>query len=206
MDVRFKKGPFVETHLARKITKLNETGSKKPIKTLSCAVRDHPEICRHTFNVYGKGFQPGICDGKHGGPPARRIFADPHVQENTALIRPKRKRNSPMQVHAILKNINMSAQKMRELVRRSRAWPACRRRRCSPWCRAKSARFVAKTLKSGHCQRRGPGPLPEDQPVQDGEPARPFSRGRHGLDRKTFHPQGAGFGGTDSQAPFATSK
>ena len=55
-----------------------------------------------------------------------------------------------MQVHAITKNIRMSAQKMREVVRQIQGLPALDvRRRCCRWCQAAKARVsVAKTLRS----------------------------------------------------------
>ena len=59
MGRSIKKGPFVETHLLEKIAKLNQTGSKKPIKTWSRRSMITPEFVGHTFNVHnGKVFQP----------------------------------------------------------------------------------------------------------------------------------------------------
>ena len=53
-----------------------------------------------------------------------------------------------MQVHAILKNINMSAQKMREVTRQIQGLPAAQAQAVLAVVPRKSARFVAKTLKS----------------------------------------------------------
>ena len=54
-----------------------------------------------------------------------------------------------MEVQAITKNVRMSAQKMREVVRQIQGLPAAAGRRpCSRSCPRKGARFVAKTLKS----------------------------------------------------------
>jgi large subunit ribosomal protein L22 len=53
-----------------------------------------------------------------------------------------------MQVHAILKNINMSAQKMREVTRQIQGLPAVQAQAVLAVVPRKSARFVAKTLKS----------------------------------------------------------
>jgi len=53
-----------------------------------------------------------------------------------------------MQVQAITKNINMSAQKMREVVRQIQGLPALRAQAVLAVVPRKSARFVAKTLKS----------------------------------------------------------
>ena len=53
-----------------------------------------------------------------------------------------------MEVHAILKNINMSAQKMREVTRQIQGLPAVQAQAVLAVVPRKSARFVAKTLKS----------------------------------------------------------
>jgi large subunit ribosomal protein L22 len=53
-----------------------------------------------------------------------------------------------MQVQAITKNINMSAQKMREVVRQIQGLPALQAQAVLAVVSRKSARFVAKTLRS----------------------------------------------------------
>jgi large subunit ribosomal protein L22 len=53
-----------------------------------------------------------------------------------------------MQVHAILKNVPMSAQKMREMVRQIQGLPALQAQAVLSFVPRKSARFVAKTLAS----------------------------------------------------------
>jgi len=53
-----------------------------------------------------------------------------------------------MQVHAITKNIRMSAQKMREVVRQIQGMPALQAQAVLQVVPRKGARFVAKTLKS----------------------------------------------------------
>ena len=53
-----------------------------------------------------------------------------------------------MQVHAILKNVPMSAQKMREMVRQIQGLPALQAQAVLAFVPRKSARFVAKTLDS----------------------------------------------------------
>jgi large subunit ribosomal protein L22 len=53
-----------------------------------------------------------------------------------------------MQVHAITKNIRMSAQKMREVVRQIQGLPALQAQAILQVVPRKGARFVAKTLKS----------------------------------------------------------
>lgn len=52
-----KKGPFVDHHLAAKVTKANSDGSKKPIKTWSRRSMITPDMVGHTFDVHnGKKF------------------------------------------------------------------------------------------------------------------------------------------------------
>jgi large subunit ribosomal protein L22 len=53
-----------------------------------------------------------------------------------------------MQVQAITKNVNMSAQKMREMVRQIQGLPALRAQAILKVVSRKSARLVAKTLDS----------------------------------------------------------
>ncbi len=53
-----------------------------------------------------------------------------------------------MQVHAIMKNVPMSAQKMREVVRQIQGLPALQAQAVLKVVPRKSARFVAKTLDS----------------------------------------------------------
>jgi len=59
MGRSIKKGPFVDPSLQKKIDKLNETKSKKPIKTWSRRSMITPDFVGHTLNVHnGKIFQP----------------------------------------------------------------------------------------------------------------------------------------------------
>ena len=53
-----------------------------------------------------------------------------------------------MQVQAITKNVRMSAQKMREMVRQIQGLPALEAQAVLSYVSRKSARVVAKTLKS----------------------------------------------------------
>ena len=53
-----------------------------------------------------------------------------------------------MQVYAIMKNVPMSAQKMREMVRQIQGLPALQAQAVLKVVPRKSARFVAKTLDS----------------------------------------------------------
>ncbi len=54
-----KKGPFVDTSLAEKIAKMNESNDKKIIKTWSRRSTIIPEMIGHTFAIHnGKKFIP----------------------------------------------------------------------------------------------------------------------------------------------------
>ena len=53
-----------------------------------------------------------------------------------------------MQVHSIMRNVPMSAQKMREVVRQIQGLPALQAAAVLQVVPRKSARFVAKTLRS----------------------------------------------------------
>ena len=57
MGRSLRKGPFVEHHLQDKIEKMNQAGTKKPIKTWSRRSMILPEMIGHTFDVHnGKKF------------------------------------------------------------------------------------------------------------------------------------------------------
>ncbi len=57
MPRSLKKGPFVDHHLLAKITKQNQDGSKKSIKTWSRRSMITPDMVGHTFEVHnGKKF------------------------------------------------------------------------------------------------------------------------------------------------------
>lgn len=57
MGRSIKKGPFIDAHLLRKISKMNESGMKKPIKTWSRRSMITPDFVGHTFSVHnGKIF------------------------------------------------------------------------------------------------------------------------------------------------------
>jgi small subunit ribosomal protein S19 len=54
-----KKGPFVHYKLQRKVDQLNQSGTKKVIKTWSRASMVAPDFVGHTFAVHnGKQFIP----------------------------------------------------------------------------------------------------------------------------------------------------
>src|SRR5215472_2945292 len=72
----------------------------------------------------------------------RHVFS-----KSTARTLPKR-RPSNMEVQAITKNVRMSAQKMREVVRQIQGLPAEQAQAVLAVVPRKGARFVAKTLKS----------------------------------------------------------
>ena len=57
MGRSIKKGPFVDEHLIKKITKAKETSAKTPIKTWSRRSTISPDFVGLTFNVHnGKVF------------------------------------------------------------------------------------------------------------------------------------------------------
>ena len=85
-----------------------------------------------------------------------------------------------MEVQAITKNVRMSAQKMREVVRQIQGLPAAQARPSWPWCRAKGARVVAKTLKSAMANAEDlKTHKPEYQGFKTDQLARQARRGRH---------------------------
>lgn len=54
-----KKGPFVDTHLQKKVDELNRGGQRKVIKTWSRRSTILPEFVGHTFAVHnGRKFVP----------------------------------------------------------------------------------------------------------------------------------------------------
>jgi len=57
MGRSLKKGPYVDQNLLEKIDKLNESSSRKPIKTWSRRSMITPDFVGHTFQVHnGKVF------------------------------------------------------------------------------------------------------------------------------------------------------
>lgn len=58
MSRSVKKGPFVDSHLMKKVENMSKSGMKKPIKTWSRRSMILPDFVGHTFNVHnGKTFQ-----------------------------------------------------------------------------------------------------------------------------------------------------
>ena len=54
-----KKGPYIDESLMKKITAMNESGDKKPVKTWSRASVIFPEFVGHTIAVHnGKTHVP----------------------------------------------------------------------------------------------------------------------------------------------------
>jgi small subunit ribosomal protein S19 len=54
-----KKGPFVDDHLMKRVTAMNEAGDRKVIKTWSRRSTVVPEMVGHTLAVYnGRKFVP----------------------------------------------------------------------------------------------------------------------------------------------------
>ena len=52
MSRRLKKGPYVETRLLERVTKMNESGDKEVIKTWSRSSTIYPEMVGHTIAVH----------------------------------------------------------------------------------------------------------------------------------------------------------
>lgn len=52
MSRSVKKGPFVEERLMKRIIAMNQSGSKKPIKTWSRASTIFPDMVGHTIAVH----------------------------------------------------------------------------------------------------------------------------------------------------------
>jgi small subunit ribosomal protein S19 len=63
-----KKGPFVDSHLVKKVAKAVESGDKKPIKTWSRRSMVLPDMIGLTFNVHnGRSFVPVLITENHIG-------------------------------------------------------------------------------------------------------------------------------------------
>lgn len=68
MSRSLKKKPFVEERLFNRIVKMNETNTKKPVKTWSRASVIYPEFVGHTIAVYnGKKHIPVYCTAEMVG-------------------------------------------------------------------------------------------------------------------------------------------
>jgi len=52
MSRSLRKGPFVDHHLLKKVSKQNEEGTKKAIKTWSRRSMIIPDMVGHTFEVH----------------------------------------------------------------------------------------------------------------------------------------------------------
>ena len=63
-----KKGPLVDEHLMKKVSKAKETKDNKPIKTWSGKSTNIPEMIGFTFNVHnGRAFVPVYVTENHVG-------------------------------------------------------------------------------------------------------------------------------------------
>ena len=59
MPRSIKKGPFVDTHLLKKVDEMSQSGTKRVIKTWSRRSTILPDFVGHTFAVHnGKNFIP----------------------------------------------------------------------------------------------------------------------------------------------------
>ena len=68
MSRSLKKKPFVEERLLVRIKQMNETSSKKPVKTWSRASVIYPEFVGHTIAVHnGKKHIPVYCTAEMVG-------------------------------------------------------------------------------------------------------------------------------------------
>lgn len=68
MSRSLKKKPFVEERLMRNVTRMNESNSKKVIKTWSRASVIYPEFVGHTIAVHnGKKHIPVYCSAEMVG-------------------------------------------------------------------------------------------------------------------------------------------
>ena len=75
------KGPFVDDHLMDKITAMNEQERKESASHLVAPLND----CARFHRPHDRGSQrqevhPGIRDGEHGRPQARRVLSYPDLQ------------------------------------------------------------------------------------------------------------------------------
>ena len=68
MSRSLKKKPFVEQKLFNRVKELNESNTKKPIKTWSRASVIYPEFVGHTIAVHnGKKHTPVYCTAEMVG-------------------------------------------------------------------------------------------------------------------------------------------
>lgn len=88
MPRSLKKGPFVDTHLMKKVEDMNKTGKKRAIKTWSRRSTIIPEMVGHTFAVHnGRKFIPvfvteNMVDHRLGEfSPTRTFLAHPGIKK-----------------------------------------------------------------------------------------------------------------------------
>lgn len=68
MSRSIKKGPFVDSHLMKKVLSANSSNDRKPIKTWSRRSTVLPEMIGMTFNVHnGRNFVPVLITENHVG-------------------------------------------------------------------------------------------------------------------------------------------
>ena len=68
MSRSLKKKPYVEQRLFKRVQELNETNTKKPLKTWSRASVIYPEFVGHTIAVHnGKKHVPVYCTAEMVG-------------------------------------------------------------------------------------------------------------------------------------------
>ena len=68
MSKSLKKKPYVEQRLLKRVQEMNETNSKKPLKTWSRSSVIYPEFVGHTIAVHnGKKHVPVYCTAEMVG-------------------------------------------------------------------------------------------------------------------------------------------
>ena len=77
MPRSLKKGPFVDEHLAKKVTAQNEAGTHNVIKTWSRRSMVTPDMIGHTRRPQAR---PGFRDRIDGWAQARRVRPDQDLQ------------------------------------------------------------------------------------------------------------------------------
>jgi hypothetical protein len=145
-----KKGFFVDYHLFEKIEKANKSGAKKPIQTWSRRSTITPDFVGHTFNVHnGKALHRRARHREHGRPQARRVRPDPRLQGARRHDPQGNLTGSPtMEVQALTRYARMSPKKMREVARTIQGRKAPAAVDYLALIPRKSARLIAKTLRS----------------------------------------------------------
>jgi len=96
MPRSIKKGPFIDSHLMKKVEDMNKSGQKRAIKTWSRRSTIIPEMVGHTFAVHnGRKFVPvfvteNMVDYKLGEfAPTRTFLGHPGLKKGKEASAPK---------------------------------------------------------------------------------------------------------------------